>query len=455
MEGPNHLEPERTSRRREAVNPLEPAAPTQPLRMPWAIRQDPRGGRLRPGDVLALQRLVGNRATQQALRASAAGALRAVTAVPSGIIARSMIIQRGAVSGAKQTALTADFGCAITGSKYADATADALIARKADLIPCVNGEVANLRALAGYAEGGTEGEIGTRLDILIRYNTLSDRKLAGFRAPPTPERVRDILDWIAAAPATSKPGLLKYIKDISLEVLHARATSEAVLRKIGEIMNGGGGLEGKNIGAGNSASLQLAHTQFGPGSGAVPAFTGWGKGGESSVDVNKRVHVDKHLLRLGNVNNPDPLEPLRWKRALGLAITRAKIAALLGGGNDADAYFSAFGDDFVDEAGASTFFNVFLPAHAAVANGLRAEFEDRYYTAVIAAAGSLARAVIGADGSVTKVMGYATQGGENVFIAGRLDDAGNATISSGYITAPGDDQLTNKNQGSIAWWITS
>lgn len=425
------------SRRRDACPNRDGGDVSRPASMPT--------GTLSARKVLSLQRTAGNRVVAELLgRAAPLPSIPPVRAGP-------MVVQRAGIT--KQAALTSafTFDCSsIKGSRLGDDVVDAIVAKAADLLSVAT-DVNRLKMLIGFAEAEMVDASGVaaRLDTLIRYNKWATKTQVGFKQKVAD--VNQVMDWAANVTGPAKDGIDKYAKDVSVDSLMEVAKSEDDVKAIGNIISAGGGIFSVYVNKNTLARLKSALAAFGPGSNNVPTFTAWGQGAESDAEVNKKVHFEKHVLRLGNAKNPEPSEPLLWKAALSLPITKTKMVDLGANEGEVRPYFNADGTDFVDATAGKNFYNDYLPTRPALVTALRTAFGDTYYAAVLATAGSLSRVVIAADTATVKILGYGKIGGCDLFVAGRFDAAGTAaTVSSGYLTL--DDQLTSKNVGSIGWF---
>jgi len=210
---------------------------------------------------------------------------------------------------------------------------------------------------------------------------------------------------------------------------------------------GGNAANGQLLAAPVRVLLKQAYDRHAPGS-AHPDMA-WGTGNWGSVPSNIEEHARKHMLRMGNADNPDPHEPFKWMARLGYSVTKAFVEEKLGADTpavDALAMYNADGRVETQDQ-ANHFFNVFLPANAAVANALLAAQQNAYRDNVQLSARAMADPIVTADGGKVQIVG---QHGP-LFIAGRWEGAATGfTISSGYLNST----KWGENQAKKAWGLT-
>lgn len=174
----------------------------------------------------------------------------------------------------------------------------------------------------------------------------------------------------------------------------------------------------------------------------------WGTGNWGNIADNLEQHARKHLLRLGNADNPDRHEPYKWMARLGYTVKKDWIDGVLGVETLEPTPGKLFTDDQVQtEEQADYFFNTFLPANDSVVTAMLGLYQDAYRDNVVGAARDMAAPIVTADGGKVQIVGQH----DELFIAGRWEGAGlGFTISSGYLN-------TTKwlaNQPMKAWALT-
>ena len=198
------------------------------------------------------------------------------------------------------------------------------------------------------------------------------------------------------------------------------------------VANGGNAANPALANADVRRRLHEAHAAHPPGT-ARPALA-WGTGNSAPASVvnNIRDHAIKHMLRVGNPDNPDQHEPFKWMQALGYVVDQAFVEAALGTPTpapDATLMYDPAGV-VATQAQADHFFNTFLAAHAPVKEAMIIAHAGAYQAHVVASAATMTGVTVTAEGGKVQIVG---QDGP-LFIAGRWEGPGlGFTISSGYM----------------------
>ncbi|HET9626852.1 MAG TPA: DUF4157 domain-containing protein [Kofleriaceae bacterium] len=302
------------------------------------------------------------------------------------------------------------------------------------LNPIVNGNPGNFRKVYQYIalDPATAAQ---RVANLVEYRDLVDKAAVVIPEPYVATVADDtFLARIRAAVVTHDEPIKNYLDDMKRKPDRLRAVvalDPSALDIIAALVRNGARLEMKSE---TTLNVLLEPHRVCPPASA-PTRWDWGPGNKGSVDANKEVHIDKHVLFIDG----DPSarrEAWQWKEVLGYSLGTADLAGLeidpvvfqrietcLGGPAgqlDSEPKYEEF---FVTEQ-----FQRLDP----IKHKLRATWGQQYLTLASDLTMSMARYVTSRDFTSHRVHGQVNHGGKNIFIIGKVT-AGAVAISSAYI----------------------